>query len=354
MSERIGLGASDVERRWIGVRRHQAVLAIVGVGLAGDWVTRSRASTYELVIGAVLLALTVPTSEGMSGAERVVTLARYHLRSRWTTPDVTSLDSLVSESGTARATRVFELLHRGRLDLSGRDVDIAASLQTLLDRMAATEEARHVSIRTMIRPTGSSTILVMPEGQPAPDGWVPLRARSDVHETVSAHDDDVMVLERWRYVRWTGGVATVLRVRDFNEMASERALLERIQFCDATLDLAVHVDVMGAARARRRSSRAVHGVSMDNAMSMTAGFRRTATIARRFERIRQTEQLVASGRSLLQLGVFVTLHANDLNELHRRRKALYRALLDSGLRCDRGAGRQAPWWHAQRSGGPAR
>ena len=159
-----------------------------------------------------------------------------------------------------------------------------------------------------------------------------------------------MVLERWRYVRWAGGVATVLRVRDFNEMASERALLERIQLCDATIDIAVHVDVMGAARAQRTSSRAVHGVSTDNAISLTAGFRRTATNVRHFERIRQREQLVAGGRSLLQLGVFVTLHAHDLSELDRGRIQLHRALRESGLRCERGAGRQATWWRAQRPG----
>ena len=351
MNERVGLGVSDVDRRWIGVRRHQAVLAIIGVGSAGDWITRSRASTSELLIGAALLALVGPTRDGVTGAERVATVARYHLRSRWTSAAVTPLSLSTSSLGAPLGPRAFELLHRGRLDLSGRDIDVAKSIQLLVDRLASSEEIRHVSLHTMIRPTGGSTILVMPDQHQTPEGWRPLREHSDVLSAMPMQRDDVELLERWRYVRWAGGVATVLRVRDFNEMASERALLERIQFCDATIDIAVHIDVLGAARAERTSSRAVHGVSTDDAISLSAGFRRTAANLRRFERIRQREQLVSSGRSLLQLGVFFTLHANDLGELERHRDQLHRALRESGLRCELGSGRQALWWRDQRPRG---
>ncbi len=35
MSDLIALGPSDAEARWIGIRRHQALLAMAGLGLAG-------------------------------------------------------------------------------------------------------------------------------------------------------------------------------------------------------------------------------------------------------------------------------------------------------------------------------
>ena len=55
MSEYVALGEADAEARWIGIRRHQAALVIVGLGLAGDWVISPRAPVIEVVVGVVLL-----------------------------------------------------------------------------------------------------------------------------------------------------------------------------------------------------------------------------------------------------------------------------------------------------------
>ena len=51
MSELLGLGVADGESRWIGVRRHQAVLVIAGFGLIGEWITQAHGASIELVIG---------------------------------------------------------------------------------------------------------------------------------------------------------------------------------------------------------------------------------------------------------------------------------------------------------------
>jgi len=59
MSERLGLGVADGESRWIGVRRHQAILAIAGLGLVGEWVTQVHRVLIELVLGAALFSLSL-------------------------------------------------------------------------------------------------------------------------------------------------------------------------------------------------------------------------------------------------------------------------------------------------------
>src|ERR1019366_9798580 len=36
-SELLGLGDADADLTWIGIRRHQAALAVVGIGIVADW-----------------------------------------------------------------------------------------------------------------------------------------------------------------------------------------------------------------------------------------------------------------------------------------------------------------------------
>ena len=56
MSESLGLGEADADARWIGVRRHQAVLVVLGIGLLGDWIMSERHSVIELVVSLVVFS----------------------------------------------------------------------------------------------------------------------------------------------------------------------------------------------------------------------------------------------------------------------------------------------------------
>ena len=71
MSELLGLGAADGESRWIGVRRHQAVLAIVGLGLVGEWLTQPHAGLVELVDRRRPAVLRGADEDGLTVGERL-------------------------------------------------------------------------------------------------------------------------------------------------------------------------------------------------------------------------------------------------------------------------------------------
>jgi hypothetical protein len=114
----------------------------------------------------------------------------------------------------------------------------------------------------------------------------------------------------------------------------------------------VHVDVVAGVRAHRLAARAVHRVRSDDATSSAAGFRRSARSSRSFERLAQREVLVASGRALMSIGVFVVVGGTSLEELDRRSAAVWRRAHDGGLRLERGRARQYEWYRAQLPGGP--
>ena len=109
----------------------------------------------------------------------------------------------------------------------------------------------------------------------------------------------------------------MLRVRDFSAVPDGHALLERLQFASPSLDVVVHVEVIGGVRAHRLSARAVHRVGSDDATSQAAGFRRTAQSSRALERLRQRESLVVEGAALMRVAVFVVIRAASLRQLRR-------------------------------------
>jgi len=82
------------------------------------------------------------------------------------------------------------------------------------------------------------------------------------------------------------------------------------------VDLALHVDVVSGSEpsdfrpggSSRRS---------DDATSRAVGFRRTARSARNYERLAQREALVASGRALVRVAVYLLVRASSLDELPR-------------------------------------
>ncbi|MGB8196505.1 MAG: hypothetical protein WCF25_05825 [Acidimicrobiales bacterium] len=349
MSESLGLGAPDGESRWIGIRRHQAVLVIIGVGLIGEWLTQSHGALVELVVGCALLTCAMPTSDGLTVAERARIAQSFVLRSRWTPIRVSSDDGAVWINARGEATvRSFELQHRGRLDLSGRDLQNSAVLADFADALATLDQSRHFSLHVRSSPEHVTTLLATPTDVSAPSGWL---ASGDV-ELLGVAPGETQLLERWGYVRDEREVMRVLRVRDFSGVPDGRALLERLQFASSSLDVVVHVDVVGGARAHRLAARAVHQMGSDAVTSQAAGFRRTARSTRSLERLRQRETLVVEGTALLRIAVFVVIRAASLATLHRDVREVTRSAFESGLRCEPGLGRQSLWYCAQLPGAP--
>lgn len=352
MSELLGLGVSDGESRWIGIRRHQAALAIVGVGLVGEWITQVHGAPTELLAGISLLSCALPTSDGLTVGERLRIGVEFVARSRWTSIQATKTsDALAIVARGDTTARGFELVHRGRLDLAGRDQLNATALADFADALATSKDTRHFSVHVRSSPSAVATLLVVPTDVSAPSGWTENRTAT-LEATSDGGEGAAWLLERWAYVRTANEVVRVLRVRDFSAVPDGHALLERLQFASPWLDVAVHVDVMGGVRANRLAARAVHRVGSDDATSQSAGFRRTAQSTRTLERLRQRESLVVDGAALVRIAVFVVIRAASLQQLRRDVKAVTRSAFESGLRCEAGFGRQASWYCAQLPGAP--
>jgi hypothetical protein len=353
MSEHLGLGVADGESRWIGVRRHQAVLAIAGLGLAGEWVTHAHGDLFEVVVGVTLLACAAPTKDGLTLGERVRIGVDFVLRTRWSSIRATSERGVVTIVAHGEVSiRGFELQHRGRLDLSGRDQQNALALAEFADGLATADGPRHFSLHVRSSPNGVATLLVIPEDVSPPSGWTASHSLALEAAGVGGGPGVAWSLERWTYLRDADGVTRVLRVRDFSAVPDGHALLERLQFASPTLDVVVHVDVVGGVRAQRLAARAVHRVGSDDVTSRAAGFRRTAQSTRTLERLRQRESLVVEGTSLMRIAVYVVIRASSLQQLHRDVRAVIRSAFESGLRCESGFGRQSAWYCAQLPGAP--
>jgi hypothetical protein len=353
MSDLLGLGVADGESRWIGVRRHQAGLAIAGVGLIGEWITQAHGAFIEVVAGVALLACAAPTNDGLTVGERVRIGVGFVLRSRWTSIRASLRHGALTVVAHGEAvSRGFELQHRGRLDLSGRDHLNALALAEFADALPTSNDTRHISLHVRSSPTDVATLLVVPPNVTAPSGWRECADRALGAAAPGGVAGVTWLLERWSYVRDAAGVSRVLRVRDFSAVPDGHALLERLQFSSPTLDVVIHVDVVGALRAHRLAARAVHRVGSDDATSQSAGFRRTAQSTRTLERLRQRESLVVEGTALLRIAVFVVVRSASLSQLRRDVKAVTRSALEAGLRCEPGLGRQSAWYCAQLPGAP--
>jgi len=191
----------------------------------------------------------------------------------------------------------------------------------------------------------------LPVGVAAPSGWAPRNSLAlEVLEAASG--TRAQLLERFTYVRTPDRLARTFRVLDFSSVPPTRGLLEELLRSLTPLDVALHVEVVGAERAQRVASRAVHRVGSDDSTTRAAGFRRTARSARNLERLAQREVLVAAGRSLLRLATFVVVSGSTYAELQARSAAVWRTSHDAGLRLERGWGRQGPWYRSQLPGGP--
>ncbi len=350
MSDLLGLGAADAESRWVGVRRHQAVLVVAGLSLLVNWLTGSNAPTVEAFVALCCLACAAPSKDGLTVAEALVIGVRFVTRSRWTSIRLQlRADVLVIEARGQVRVRGFELAHRGRLDLTDRGRDIATGLASFADTFALAQRTRHFSVHVISRGDLVSTLLALPEEVSAPAGW-PLHTAL-ASTCVTRHPLEWM-LERWTYVRVADQLIRVLRIRDFSSVAEGQALLEKVQFASAWSDVSLHVEVVAGAKAQRMSARAVHRMRSDDAASQAAGFRRTARSSRSLDRLREREALVAQGKALLHVAVFLVVRASTLSALEHDVASVTHRALEAGLRVESGRGRQASWYCAQLPGGP--
>jgi hypothetical protein len=352
-SDLVGLGESDANARWIGVRRHQAILIILSLGLVGDWLLVPHASAEELVVGIAALCGAAPVYDGLTVSESALVVLRYALRGRWSliTTQSTDAELKIAARGVV-VVRGFELLHRGRLDLSGADLALSARLVDLVKGMATTNEVGHLSIHVRSIPGSANTLMTVRANGPTPEGWTENPTLLREFTGLRLAKDTSGVLERWNYVRSEAEVLRTFRVSDFSGASAHKALLEKLQQSPRHPEISLHVEVLPSSRAHRVASRAVHQLSSDNAASSAVGFRRSARSKRSLRRLTQREDFVANGDALLRIGVFVTVRAQSRASLREASKDVIRSAEESGLRLQRGAGRQVLWHCLQLPGGP--
>jgi len=349
----VGLGDSDANARWVGIRRHQAVVIIVGLGLVGDWIIVPRPKLVELVVGVLALSCAMPVYDGLTAGEMVSVALKFVLRRRWSFVTVQRDDAATTiQARGVVVVRGFELLHRGRLDLSGSDFELAAKIVDLVKGRATSHESSHVSIHVRSSRTNANTLLTLPTGGSTPEGWFENGTLLEELLGVASGDTRAGELERWNYVRNEEEVFRTLRVVDFSGAPGQRALLEKLQQSSRHPDIALHVDVLSGAKANRVASRAVHQSSSDSAASSAVGFRRSARSKRVLQRLTQREEFVAEGDALLRIAVFVTVRASSRVALREACRDVIRSAEESGLRFQRGAGRQILWHSFQLPGGP--
>jgi hypothetical protein len=353
MSELLGLGGADGDVRWLGIRRHQATLVIGGIGLVGDWVVRTRSGPLEVFAGIALLTGALPFYDSLTIGESLLVGLRYLSRSRWTRVAVVGDRTALSLRARGQVmVQGFALQHRGRLDLSGHDLQRAQDLAAFADALATGDRSAHVSVHVRSKHERAHTLLSLEKGTIPPEGWSESSELLLVVMGLTLARGSTWLLERWGYLRSGDGLVRVLRIRDFSAVPDGRALLERLQQSGNQVTVALHFDVVSGRRAQRIAERAVHRLGSDGAASRSVGFRRTARADRSLERLAQREMLVASGRALLRVAVYVSVHATSRNQLHQRVSEVLRRAHEAGLRCERGLGRQSIWYCQQLPGGP--
>jgi hypothetical protein len=172
MSELLGLGVADAESRWIGVRRHQAILIIMGLGLLGHWLT-SSAPLVEAFVGVACLACAAPTSDGLTVGERTYIGLHFVGRSRWTSIRVRlSADVMTVGARGEVSLRGFEL-STTVADLTFRvaTATTPVGLASFADALATSDATRHFSMHVLARRGDVVDASRLPEDVSAPAGW---------------------------------------------------------------------------------------------------------------------------------------------------------------------------------------
>ncbi len=346
MTDVLGLGSSDADPRWVGVRRHQVTLCLVALACVGIWFLVSGASDGFIVMALIAVVFVTPLPSGDTVATLVATAARFAIRPRWTTLHYDDVGEAVSIRRRTTATFTpISLEHVGRLDLSGRDRDVVATLKEVAQSLAATSTGGHVALMVDVRDESVTTTLCAKE-RPPMYGW-----RSGASAPLCPPGAVLRVVhERWRCVATIDGYLMVVRLRGFAPW-SDYSPLAPLQLAGVPLTVALHCEVVSQLRAMRMTGRAVHRLGSDATAVSALGFRRSARSEIELARVSAREQRVASGQALMQAAVYVVLAAESMSALQDNWNVVRRTCRENGLGVASGVGRQAQWFRWAHPGG---
>ena len=345
------LGDSDAWPRWWGVIRHRLVLTLGAVLLGADWLVRPGSLWCESVLAVAGGAAALPVSSATSVGSWCLIQLRFLVRrrARWISLEPAEETLRVDARGVQRVW-CYEFVHHGRLDLSGRDVEVATRLAHLAQSLAASGKSAHLAVHVDtgdIRDSGSRVALSVNRPSQVPAEW---RPRSDAAVPRSATTGRMPFIERRGYVRTSGGVVQTLRVRAFTPGRASDALVA-LGAAGTALEISLHANILSLVKARRVSARAVHRMGADAQFSRGAGFRWTASDQKSLDALRVREEAVAQGAALCQWALYVVVRAANVSELRRRVSETLEVARTRGVVLDRGVGVQGDWYVFQLPGG---
>lgn len=346
------MAESDSWPRWWGVARHRVVLGAAAIVLGSDALLRAGGRWWEWPLAGVTGACASPGPAARSWGQWGVGEARFLLRRRvrWVSLE-TDEEAVVVDVGVSQRVWCYEFTHRGRLDLSGRDGELASRLARMVESFATGTDHAHVALHvdTGGRSNGAArTSLSVSTASPVPSEWH-RRSAAGVPRCLTLGRS--ALIERRHYVRTPQCVVRTLRVADFAAGRASDAL-ETLGGYGSGLVLSLHARVIPLVRARRLTARAVHRVGTDAEVARGAGFRWSARDQKALDALREREELVAQGAALCQWALFVLVSADDVGTLRRRVNETREMARSSGLRLDPGVGVQGEWFTWQLPGGP--
>jgi hypothetical protein len=351
-NEPLSLGESDSVVRWFGMPRHQLLHAACGVAAFFYWFIRDRSNMPLLVFAVATCVFALVRYDGLSAPQWLRVVLSYQSRSRWTALRVEARadDTTELEARGNAVFRVFELVHRGRLDLTEADTSLANDVASLLNVVGRRTSGGHVSLHSWGNGSDIATALCVEPDVGVAASWRPRPEALCEMLGLGVAPNATWLLERWRYVRLNDDVLAVYRVEDFSTATTTSALLRDVQRFGVFRWVSLHAAVLPSRTAHRLVGRALHQVRSDSALSGLVGYRRTARSDLRHERLRQRELATAKGTALVQLAVYIVIRASSLQELRSCSSQLQRDAERAGLQLRLGAGRQAMWFCAQLPG----